>query len=396
MIEDSIKILHIVPSLSIESGGPAYTVTSLCRYLQKHGENTKILTTYDAHPGAADDSFSIFELGKNSVKATSGIGNARLRVFWSPAFSLAIRNEILNFKPDIIHSHGIWRLENHSAVKIGRNFGIPVIITPRGEISSWALKQKGIKKRFAWNLYQKRDFKTATAIHATAQNELEDAQKLDLRRPIAVIPNGVELPNVKCGYVKESGNRTRRVLFMSRIHPKKGLEKLICAWREIDSVGWRCDIVGPGDTEYIAALKRSVSELGLDDQIFFFNMIYGEKKWETFSNSDLFVLPTNSENFGVVVAEALASGIPVITTKNAPWKELEDRKCGWWIEAETTAVARALKMAMALSDEDRREMGMRGRQLVAEKYSWPRIASEMSAVYRWICARGPKPRCVRA
>jgi glycosyltransferase involved in cell wall biosynthesis len=108
----------------------------------------------------------------------------------------------------------------------------------------------------------------------------------------------------------------------------------------------------------------------------------------------LFVLPSHSENFGIVVAEALASGVPVITTRATPWEELVTHRCGWWTENGPEPLAAALRDALSRTDEERREMGRRGRQLVDQKYSWPGIAAQVHAVYRWMLGEGEKPECV--
>ena len=120
----------------------------------------------------------------------------------------------------------------------------------------------------------------------------------------------------------------------------------------------------------------------------------GRTKWELFRQAALFVLPTFSENFGVSIAEALACGVPVITTKGAPWAELRSHRCGWWVDIGAAPLAGALREAVAASDEERREMGRRGQRLVEQRYAWPPIAADMRSVYHWVLGTGTKPACV--
>jgi len=124
-------------------------------------------------------------------------------------------------------------------------------------------------------------------------------------------------------------------------------------------------------------------------------MLDGDDKVCALANSELFVLPTHSENFGLVIGEALAFGTPVITTKAAPWRDLETHHCGWWIENDPEALTAALAQAMSLSIEQRREMGRKGRQLVADKYGWYRVGEQMKAAYLWCCGRAPMPDCIQ-
>ncbi|GAB6980038.1 hypothetical protein JCM17136A_27330 [Phocaeicola sartorii JCM 17136 = DSM 21941] len=146
--------------------------------------------------------------------------------------------------------------------------------------------------------------------------------------------------------------------------------------------GYTINIAGEGEESYINDLKQLASELGVADLIHFIGGIYGDEKWELFRKADLFVLPTHSENFGIVVAEALACGTPVITTQGTPWQELENYHCGWWTEIGTEATTKALKEFLSLSEQDIEQMGENGRRLVEEKYSSQKMATDMVELYK--------------
>lgn len=186
-------------------------------------------------------------------------------------------------------------------------------------------------------------------------------------------------------------------MFLSRIHPKKGIEMLIEAWLRLDpriKTGWQIEIAGNGDPIYIETLQRTIDEKGLRKEIQIIGPQFGEDKLATYQCADLFVLPTYSENFGIVVAEALACGIPVITTKGTPWEALNTRNAGWWIDIGAEPLVKALKQAMKLSEQELQQMGQNGRKLVEENYSIESVASKMVRLYDWILKGGEKPEFV--
>jgi glycosyltransferase involved in cell wall biosynthesis len=329
---------------------------------------------------------------------------------------------------------------NHIAVRCLRNQKVPYIIAPRGMLEPWALNAKKWKKRLAMWLYQRRDLKNAVALHATAESEAEQFRKLGFKQPIIISPNGVDLPETMPERtMREDGKRT--ILFLSRIHPKKGLLELVEAWRLLrprsgrndeckngdqngtgrissrtnELLDWHVEYAGPDYGGHLHAVQKKIKELGVESDFTYLGDLSDQEKWSVYRRADVFVLPTFSENFGIVVAEALAAGVPVITTKGAPWQELEGAcggtcdttcsdtvaasgrvkagsgRCGWWIDIGVEPLAEALKEAMGLSDDERCAMGENGRRLVEAKYTWSAIAEQMKAAYAWIVNGGEKP-----
>jgi len=205
-----------------------------------------------------------------------------------------------------------------------------------------------------------------------------------------VIPNGITMP-ARSSRINHGGERERKILFLSRIHPKKGLLDLVEAWARVKRPGWCVVVAGPDEGGFAATIKAAAARAGVNDSMVFVGAVTGEKKEKFFLDADVFVLPSYSENFGIVVGEALSYGVPVIATNVTPWEELHTWKCGWWIDTGVTALAAALTDACAVGDIQRSEMGARGRRLIGEKYSWRSAAEAHLAFYEWLLHGGGRP-----
>ena len=300
---------------------------------------------------------------------------------------------ILPFRPDIVHIHALWDPFLHKIAVWAHHKSIPLVYSPHGMLTPWALNQKRIKKWLAFALYQYRDLGVATLFHATATNEVEDIRRLKLKQPVVVAPLGVDLPNDGVrGLCKQHVVKT--ALFVSRVHPKKGLFNLVDAWSMVRPVGWKMVIAGPDQDGHALAVKARAKTMGVIQDFEFVGAVFGEEKARLYTHADLFVLPTHSENFGVVVIEALVHGVPVITTRGTPWEELVSERCGWCIDIGAGSLANALREAVSLTDGQRRWMGENGRRLVESKYTWPAIAERMRMAYKWVLFGGDRPTCV--
>lgn len=284
----------------------------------------------------------------------------------------------------IIHDHGIWLGNNRAVADVCRRRRLIRVVSPRGMVSPWSLAHGGLKKQVAWAAFQRRDLSAATAFHATGEQEAEDLRRLGLQQPIAVIPNGIELPQEMPPRRTNPARRT--CLFLSRIHPKKGLPNLLHAWKKSMSKQqcWRLLLVGPDENQHRGELASLVQSLDLQSEVEFMDAASDSRKWELYRQADLFVLPSFSENFGIVIAEALAAGVPVITTTATPWQSLDNEKLGWWVEPEIDAIATALSDAAQLPNEGLVSMGKAGALWAVERFAWDGIAERMLAFYRWL------------
>ncbi len=373
------------------AGGPTFSVAALCEATAIAGA-AQSLFTVQAPAGQAE-----YFPNPDLVETirVRGFHFQRLRLLWSPSFKAALRRFCLEHGVQVIQSHEIWTQPNHVAAVVARELGLPLIVSTHGMLEPWAWRYHAWKKRPAWWLWEHRNLSSAAVLRATAYQEVEALRALGLRNPIALIPNGVALPPASDrSEIRGQKARVRSALFLSRIHPKKGLLNLVAAWSQVRPAGWRMVVCGPDECGHAGQVKQAVAEAGLADKFDFKSPVYGLEKEALFASADVFVLPTFSENFGIAVAEALAACLPVITTMGTPWEELRTRRCGWWTDLGVEPLAAALREATSLSDQERGQMGRRGRRLVGEKYSWPQIGRDMLAVYQWVLGQGLQPPCV--
>jgi len=388
-LSPELSVVHVVAGLHPRSGGPSRTVVQLTDSLARQPQLTVTLLSQSlaGEPSVASTAPEV-------TRRMAGSSSA-----WAMRLALPLRAELQRLlgshRPSVIHSHGLWAPANHWACRAARRRGLPLVAHPRGMLEPWALGHKVWKKRIGMALFQCRDLDAADVLIATSAQEYENIRKLGLRPPVAVIPNGVDLvsPGHAVRRSPRQGERVRNVLFLSRIHPVKGLPNLLQAWARLSPRGWRLRIAGPDEGGHLSEVMALARQLGIAESIGVIGEVDGERKCDAYGDADLFVLPTFSENFGVVVAEALAHGLPVITTRGAPWADLETHRCGWWIDVGVEPLVKALRAAMALGDEERRAMGVRGRAYV-RRYDWGAIARDTAAVYSWVLGKAERPACV--
>jgi glycosyltransferase involved in cell wall biosynthesis len=376
-----MTITHTISSIDESTGGPARSVSHLASALAQSTELSAIqlVTLESDHP-----------------ILRSGLGS-KVDVFFCKSslmlYSKALGLKLSQLNTDLFHGHGLWEFPIHQMAKIARTRGLPYIVSIRGMLEPWSLTQGKSKKKIAMFLFQDNDLKNAACLHATGQMELKNIRDLGYKNAIADIPNGVKTEQFP---MKDFSRNTeiRKILFLSRIHPKKGIEDLIKAWEELElevKKNWIIEIAGNGDSNYINKLNDIIKKKELQNQIFIIGSKFGQDKIEIYHSADLFVLPTYSENFGIVVAEALCCGLPVITTKGTPWQELETKKAGKWIEIGASPLREALYEMMLKTDSERMAMGRNGRKLIEENYSIEAVAEKFIKVYQWILNKGQKP-----
>jgi glycosyltransferase involved in cell wall biosynthesis len=232
----------------------------------------------------------------------------------------------------VIHLHGMCSSFNLLLGASAKKSALPVIMHPHGMLMPWALRQHMLRKRIALSLFYRRHLSQVKAFIATSELEFEELRNFGLTQPVAVIPNGITLA---CTQEKKekfdlmTNNSIRTALFLSRMAPVKGLEDLLNAWNSLKPHGWRLMLAGPDENGYLSKVLEMIRQLRLENSVEYVGVIQGHRKSEIFKRADLFVLPSYSENFGIVIAEALSAGLPVITTQSTPWKTLQSFEWVW-------------------------------------------------------------------
>jgi glycosyltransferase involved in cell wall biosynthesis len=381
------SIVHVIDSVAEEASGPSYSVPRLCEALARNGDRVRLLS-----------------LGEPDKVEAGGYSHDRFYQDWTTVpvlarlrASHALYSALTSLAPevDVIHAHGLWLMSNVYPAWVAKRSGKPLIVSPRGMLGAAALQFSRWRKRAFWLALQAAALRSASCLHATSDAELADIRAAGLWQPVAVIPNGIDVP--ERGTTKRPSDRSRTVLFLGRIHPKKGIDSLLAAWAAVEGKhpDWRLEIVGPLEGDYAGALERIIANKRLA-RARLAGPLYGADKFGAYAEADLFVLPTLNENFAMTVAEALAQGTPVISTKGAPWQGLEQHGCGWWIDHGVDALATTLDRAMNLERDRLAEMGTAGRVWMQRDFSWTAIAREMSSVYGWLAGRGQRPSSVIA
>jgi glycosyltransferase involved in cell wall biosynthesis len=286
----------------------------------------------------------------------------------------------------LLHDHGQWLPLNRYSTIAARRYGMKRIVSPRGMLTPWALRHKSLRKKAAWLLFGRNGFLSASALHATSQQEADEFRALGARQPIALIPNGVDMHDIDSA----PPAKTKTMLFLSRLHPKKGVAELVAAWRAVRPAGWRLVLAGPDEARMLDSLRLVPA-----DAISYVGEVDGDEKWRLLQAAAVTVLPSYSENFGVVVAESLMAGVPVIATHGTPWSSLEEHNCGWWIPMTADAISTTIRTATSTDLEMLAAMGRRGREHAIACFTWPAIGSQMAMVYRWLAGSDGLPDCVQ-
>jgi glycosyltransferase involved in cell wall biosynthesis len=383
-----MNIIHTLPSVESKNAGPSYSVPRLCQTLALLGHDVRLLTL--GSPDIQKEDRFIHERLSPDLPPNSFLGRL--------GRSQAMAHAINKYEPDILHAHGLWMMPSVYPSEVARRLKKPFLLAPRGMLGPAALEFSRFKKQIFLQIWQKQSLEAVSCFHATATSEHEDIRKYGLEQPVAVIPNGIDLPELPLLLSGASQKLNKPyVLSLGRIHPKKALPELVAAWRLMRTFasGWQLRIVGPDEVGHAAELQKLVHLAGLENEISIEGPVNGDAKIDLMRQAEIFVLSTLHENFAMTVAESLAVGTPVISTKGAPWAGLKEHKCGWWVEHGAASIAAALTEAIALPREKRREMGEHGRAWMQRDFAWSGIGHKMFDVYNWLLQGGTRPSCVQ-
>jgi glycosyltransferase involved in cell wall biosynthesis len=389
------RVVHTIGSIAEAAGGPTRSVNQACTAMADSGRySVALVSGRNLHTESAWLQPDPAKVDLSWVDAKRVLG--RFSVY--PGFSIKVQQACTDHI-SIVHDHGIWAFNNRAAAVAASKLNIPYVLSPRGMLAPWALNYRATRKRIAWLLYQRSVLERAALLVATSIEERDDIQRMFPKTPVAVIPNAVHLPAAAVATCDGNRHAPFRLLFLSRIHPVKNLAGLVRAWHRASAHAgardWVLQIAGPDEIGHLAEVTRLAAALGVSASIEFTGAVAEADKSAVFAQADAVILPSFTENFGVVVVEALAHGLPVIASQGTPWSVLNDCECGWWVAGNVESIAEAIMACFSTAPNQRAAMGQRGRALAANSFSWAGVATQMADAYDWLLGRrNDKPGCI--
>lgn len=391
-----LNICHVTSSISRIGAGVSQVIRDMTS-VQSPFNNIKIFTLLDEYTNidlTVTDRIKVFA---TPISALRKFG-------YSATLFDTINNQTTD--TDIMHMHGLWMYPNWAAGTVARTKSIPYVISPHGMLDPRSLRMNAWKKSIVKYLFEKKNIDNVSCIQACSELEAGHFRSYGYSGPIAVIKSGISQTALDAAKKQPTSNLANRyqhlsdkkiMLYLSRLHEQKGPEILLNAWQYLfrGNQDWHLVVSGYGDDSYIQGLRKLVSDNGMEHVVTFTGPVYDSDKWDLLKAADLFILPSFSENFGLVIAESLAAGTPVITTKGTPWAELETTNCGWWIDIGVAPLIEAIQSAISMSASERLAMGQRGCEYVSRELNWNVIGEKTLSLYTWILHGGTPPEFVR-
>jgi poly(glycerol-phosphate) alpha-glucosyltransferase len=392
----SMALMFVVGRLYSEASGVTRIMCDLAAALERqHGSVTVYAALQNGTPTGA-------HLLRPPSRFVAEPGNWLGGLSWSPNLRRIIERDIGSF--DVVHSHSLWMLPNHYASAAAHSRGKPVVFTAHGVFEPWAMARSSWKKRpVAW-WWQNRDLHQAACIHVNSEPEVAGVRTYGLRNPVAIVPNGVDLaafnnlpPRTALAERFPHLAGRKIILFLSRLHPKKGLAHLLTAWKSVaqEERDWHLVIAGRDDGAE-SATRAAIDSMQLQKSVTLTGVLEGGDKLAAFSAADVFVLPSFSEGFSMAILEAMAARLPVMLTPGCNFPQAVRAGAAIEVQPDASDTQRGLRQLIDMNDTDRRAMGQRGRALVESHYSWDALASQMMQLYRWMSGGGPPPGFVQS
>jgi glycosyltransferase involved in cell wall biosynthesis len=379
-----MKILHVTPSFhpAYIYGGTTRSVYDLCRNLARGGCEVKVLTTDANGPDA------VLEVDTDrEVPIEDGI----IVRYCHRIIDVSVSPSLLRLLPsylrwaDVVHLMAVYSFPTIPTLLACKMMRKPVVWSPRGMLQRWeGSTRTGLKS--IWNRACRIASPRRLVLHATSEEEARESRQRMPGVNTVVIPNSVELPE---GVTHTPQNGKLRMLCLGRLDPKKGIENLLAACKILEGpprIDLSLTIAGAGDEGYTRGITSQIEQLGLTHQVKTVGAVLGDAKRALFEGADVAVFPSYTENFGMVVAEALAHGVPVIASKGTPWSRVEDTKCGLWVDNSPESLANAIRQ---IGSMPMAEMGLRGREMIGREYCGEQVAKRMIDVYRGLCSGLP-------
>ena len=310
-------------------------------------------------------------------------------------FSPKIRSALLKESPDIFHMEALWRYPQLLMVTWKKCKKAPIVCTPHGMLDPYIINNQGMVKRFISNTFFQKSLEAVDCYHALCKKELEDIRAYGLKQPVAIIPNGINLPDPDLKF--EKIDQKKHLLYLGRLHKKKGVDLLLKALAAINNErnglleGWQIDLVGWDHEGCKAELEKIVADNHLDNMVVFHGGLFGEDKQRMYANADGYILPSHGEGLPMTVLEAWAWKIPVIMTPECHLPEGYSANAAIEINDNVESVCDGLKTFLGMSDKERQSMGMCGYDLVRADFTWDVSAQKMIQVYEWLLGNRIKP-----
>ncbi len=364
-----MRVCHIVPSLEERHGGPSKSVLALARAQRGAGLVTEVCATAPTAPVGNEDGVRIFARDRPERLCRS----------------IGLAAHLQASSADIIHHHSLWLLTVRYAAGAAKRTGAPLVISPRGMLSEWALSHHRWRKKLADRLVHPGAFTVARGWHATSAEEADDIRRLGWKQPICIAPNGVDLPGpAELDAARRHWHeaypvlRDRRVaLFYSRFHRKKRLHELLDLWVSAPRGDWVLLLAGLPQEYSLREVRGWIDASGAREGV-----VVADSTGHPapYAAAQLFLLPSHSENFGLVIAEALAAGLPALVTDATPWRGLPSHNAGWCVQWDR--YGDSLRAALSTPQASLAAMGEAGRAWMAAEYSWSRAGQLTADFYR--------------
>lgn len=377
---DKKRILLLSTSSSRKAGGLYNSVRNLGQQLTRDNlVETAIMAFNDEFSEIDNLNYKPLKLIEYHIKGTSGV-----------AFTTDLKKMMEDFNPDLVHTQGIWLYTSLINSRYCKKHNVPYIISPRGMLDPWILSQRSWKKKLGLFLYEQNHINRSACMNALAISEYKVLRNFGYQKPVAIIPNGVYLPdeNKSKSALPWQQDERKNLLFLSRLHVKKGIEVLLEAWSKLnpnEKKEWKLIVAGePHNAVYKQKLMEIHTALKLEKDVFFIGNQAGDSKDMSFRSADAFTLPSYSEGMPMSVLEAWSYKLPVLMTEFCNIPEGFEAKAAIKTEPSTESLLNGLKELFSLSDDERIKIGQNGYDLVKKEFTWDIIAKKTVEVYNWL------------
>lgn len=378
-----MKVLHTIEGMGAKFGGIATCTYDLISALNTGGTKVDLLS-----PSLKDSSDRL--LGKNEAwnmtYQNDGLGPFN--------YSRNLEKWLAESEYDVYHANGMWQFIVHETSAYARKQKKPYVITPHGMLYPETLARSAWKKNIMRKIWFDNDIKKASCIHVTCRAELEHLRTFGYEGKIALIGNPVNIPDYTEEMFRNKISRTsysHKVGFLGRLHPRKKAENLISGLAKSERKDTHAYIIGEGEGDYVDFLNQESRRLGIADRVHFMGFLNGKDKFDQLADLDALFVPSDMENFGMIIPEAMIVGTPVMASLGTPWEILNREKCGWWRDNSPESIARTIDQLYSIPIDEYHNMVEKGRKLIIDSYSSKYIASQMSELYCWLTGHCQKP-----